>query len=55
MTTALPADTGTLDQRKTIASAWFESLRNDICAALEQLEDSAPGPQYGGSGRHHGE
>jgi len=32
----------TLEQRKAHARAWFESLRDDICAALEKLEDSLP-------------
>ena len=30
-----------LDQRKTAAKAWFERLRDDICAAFEALEDEA--------------
>jgi coproporphyrinogen III oxidase len=32
----------TLDQRKARARVWFESLRDEICAALERLEDEAP-------------
>ncbi|HET9415374.1 MAG TPA: coproporphyrinogen III oxidase, partial [Pseudolabrys sp.] len=28
-----------LDTRKAKARAWFEALRDDICAALEGLED----------------
>ncbi len=28
-----------LETRKTRAAAWFEQLRNDICAAFERLED----------------
>jgi coproporphyrinogen III oxidase len=32
----------TLDARKARARAWFESLRDDICAAFERLEDEAP-------------
>ncbi len=32
----------TLEDRKAKARAWFEALRDDICAALEQVEDEAP-------------
>ena len=35
-------DASTLDDRKARARAWFETLRDDICAAFEQLEDEAP-------------
>jgi len=31
-----------LDDRKARARAWFERLRNDICAAFEALEDALP-------------
>ena len=31
-----------LDQKKAIARAWFESLRDDIVAALEKLETGLP-------------
>jgi len=41
MTTALP-DLETLNSRQSRARAWFEELRNDICAAFEQLEDDLP-------------
>jgi coproporphyrinogen III oxidase len=34
-----PAD---LETRKTRARAWFERLRDDICAALEGVEDALP-------------
>lgn len=34
-----------LEERKTKAKVWFESLRDDICAAFERLEDAA-GPLY---------
>ncbi len=33
-----------LTDHKTRASAWFEQLRNDICAAFEALEDDLAGP-----------
>jgi coproporphyrinogen III oxidase len=32
----------TLEDRKAKARAWFETLRDDICAALEKVEDDAP-------------
>ena len=39
----LPAATDRiLDARKERARAWFEALRDDICAAFEALEDEAP-------------
>jgi coproporphyrinogen III oxidase len=41
MTSPLP-DTATLDGRKARARAWFETLRDDICAAFEELEDTLP-------------
>ncbi|MET0921917.1 MAG: oxygen-dependent coproporphyrinogen oxidase [Xanthobacteraceae bacterium] len=36
-------DASLLEARKTRARAWFEKLRDDICAAFEALEDSLPG------------
>jgi len=33
---------------KPRAQAWFETLRNDICAAFERLEDAAPATLYPG-------
>ena len=40
-------DAGQLEGRKARARAWFESLRNDLCAAFEALEDAAPAALYG--------
>ncbi|TAK50350.1 MAG: oxygen-dependent coproporphyrinogen oxidase [Xanthobacteraceae bacterium] len=37
-----------LAQRQARAGAWFESLRDDICAAFERLEDEAPAGLYAG-------
>ncbi len=38
----------TIEQRKQRARAWFEQLRDDICAALEKLEADAPAALYPG-------
>lgn len=35
-------DRSVLDTRKAKARAWFEALRDDICAAIEGLEDALP-------------
>jgi len=35
-------DPAPIKARKTRARAWFEALRDDICAALEALEDALP-------------
>ena len=35
-------DSAPIEARKTRARAWFEALRDDICAALEALEDALP-------------
>jgi coproporphyrinogen III oxidase len=35
-------DAGQLEARKALARAWFERLRDDICAAFEALEDALP-------------
>jgi coproporphyrinogen III oxidase len=32
----------TIDQRKSSARAWFERLRDDICAGFEAVEDALP-------------
>src|SRR3954469_22852323 len=41
MSSPLP-DPKTLDDRKAQARVWFESLRDEICAAFEELEDALP-------------
>ncbi len=38
----------TLDDRKTAARAWFETLRDQICSTFEALEDAAPAALYPG-------
>jgi coproporphyrinogen III oxidase len=35
-------DVGQTEARKTCARAWFERLRDDICAAFEAIEDDLP-------------
>jgi len=35
-------DAGQIEARKARARAWFERLRNDICAAFEAIEDDLP-------------
>jgi len=42
-------DAGQLEGRKARAKAWFEALRDDICAAFERLEADAPAALYGDS------
>jgi len=41
MASPLP-DPTTLDARKSKARAWFETLRDEICAAFEAIEDDLP-------------
>src|SRR4051794_20435986 len=41
VSSSLP-EPGVLDTRKAQARAWFESLRDDLCGALEAVEDSLP-------------
>ncbi|MDO8297149.1 MAG: oxygen-dependent coproporphyrinogen oxidase [Caulobacter sp.] len=41
-------DSALLEDRKTRARAWFESLRDRICSAFEALEDDAPADLYPG-------
>jgi coproporphyrinogen III oxidase len=41
MTATLP-DPATLENRKAAARSWFERLRDDICTALEAVEDDLP-------------
>ena len=36
-------DTSTIDARKSGARAWFENLRDEICAAFEAVEDAQRG------------
>jgi coproporphyrinogen III oxidase len=42
-------DMSVIDDRKARAKTWFEALRDDICAAFEQLEDDAPASLYPGA------
>src|SRR5205807_4430087 len=47
---ATPAlDAMRVEQHKARARAWFEALRDDICSALETLEDEAPAWVYRGA------
>jgi coproporphyrinogen III oxidase len=39
----------TLEERKAAARAWFEQLRDRICAAFETLEDEAPAALHEGA------
>ncbi len=44
-------DMSVIEDRKARARAWFEALRDDICAAFEKLEDDAPASLYPGRRR----
>jgi coproporphyrinogen III oxidase len=37
------------DERRSRATAWFEALRDRICAEFERLEDEAPAELYAGA------
>jgi coproporphyrinogen III oxidase len=39
----------TIDEQKARARAWFEQLRDEICAEFEKLEDEAPASLYPGA------
>jgi coproporphyrinogen III oxidase len=41
--------TATLADRQAAAQAWFENLRDQLCAAFEAIEDEAPAALYPGA------
>ncbi|CAL75834.1 coproporphyrinogen III oxidase [Bradyrhizobium sp. ORS 278] len=44
--------TAAIEDRKARARAWFESLRDQICAAFERLEEEAPADLYPRASAH---
>jgi len=42
-------DASVIDDHKSRARNWFETVRDDICAAFEQLEDDAAAQLYSGN------
>lgn len=49
MSTEQDLDAQSLASKKARARAWFESLRDQICAEFERLEDEAPADLYPGA------
>ena len=47
-------DLSVIESRKQAARTWFESLRDQICAAFEKLEDDAPSQLYSGDAGRFG-
>jgi coproporphyrinogen III oxidase len=40
--TSPPPEIAALEDRKARARSWFETLREDLCGALEAVEDNLP-------------